>query len=75
MSGISEIKIQAVLTDKYFDVPESYFTFVIGSNLETSRGGNVYVNEPLEVDVMYEISYFILFYDENGVSSITHSRN
>ena len=70
MNGQSEIQIQAVLDDKFFDVPQSYFTFTVGNNLETTGRGNVYVNEPLKVDVMYEISYFILFYDENGVSSI-----
>ena len=71
INGISVIKIQAVLAAKYFDVPQSYFQFIIGNNLETTRGGDVYVNEPLEVDVMNEVSYFILFYDANGVGTYT----
>ncbi|KAI6661305.1 hypothetical protein LOD99_10029 [Oopsacas minuta] len=69
MTGISDIKIQAVLDNTYFSEDESYFLFLVGDNTETEINGNIYVNHPLQSDLTYELSYYILFYDENGQTS------
>ena len=45
-----------------------YFLFTIGDNKQTNYSGNSYINYPLSPETSYELSYYILFYDENGVS-------
>ena len=60
--------IQAVLGGEYFNEDATHFLFTIGDNKETYYNGNSYVNYPLSEETSYELSYYILFYDENGVS-------
>ncbi|KAI6649611.1 Phosphatidylinositol phosphatase PTPRQ-like isoform X2 [Oopsacas minuta] len=59
------IRIQAVLDSEYWNGEGTYFQFTIGDNIETSYNGNLYINMPLQAGTNYELSYYILFYDEN----------
>ena len=60
--------IQAVLGGEYFNENATYFLFTIGDNRQTNYNGNSYINFPLSAGTSYELSYYILFYDENEVS-------
>ena len=60
--------IQAVLGGEYFNENATYFLFTVGDGKQTNYNGISYINSPLSAETSYELSYYILFYDENGVS-------
>ena len=75
INGMPSIHIQAALTETYFDRSGLYFLFPVGNGSETSFNGSSYTNSPLLPGVRHEISYYIIFYDQNGVSSFSISVN
>ena len=65
------IVIQAALGSEYFNEDVTHFLFTIGDGKQTNFNGNSYINSPLSAGTSYELSYYILFYDENGVRTNT----
>ena len=63
----SRIRIQAALNSTYFDQTGNTFSFIIGDNEETTYGGKTYVNYPLQEDSTLHYTYYILFFNEQGV--------
>ena len=76
IDGLNEnprIRIQASLNSTYFDQSGNTFTFLIGDNEVTTFNGKTYVNYPLEPDTTLHYTYYILFFDEQGVRRIIRS--
>ena len=70
VNGNPSIRIQAILNETYYNKSGNYFQFTVGDGIETTYNGDVYINEPLLPDSSYEFSYYILFFNEDGVSSL-----
>lgn len=64
----TNIRIQAALDSTYFDQSGKEFTFIIGDEEETSYNGVTFTNYPLLPDSTLSYGYYILFFNEHGVS-------
>ena len=66
----TNIRIQAALNSIYFDQSGKKFTFLIGNNEETNFNELKYTNYPLLPGSTLSYSYYILFFNEHGVSGM-----
>ncbi|KAI6649738.1 hypothetical protein LOD99_6527 [Oopsacas minuta] len=63
--GTATIRIHAVLDDSYYNQQTNYLQITVGRGEVFSINSSVFDNIPLLSGTSYQISYYILFYDEN----------
>ena len=64
------LRIQALLDASYYNQQTDYVRFSVGDGGTFLFNGLAVDNIPLQSDTEYQISYYILFYDADGVSIV-----
>ena len=64
------LRIQALLDASYYNQQTDYVQFSVGDGGTFLFNGLAVDNIPLRSDTEYQISYYILFYNVDGVSVI-----